>query len=167
VRDSYHITSVARLLASFAGRGILAAPLSKALCFYDWKFHMNQLFKTSISRSSLTVVTMTFMPFVLGGCSPKDLPLPEHEQGLKTVSGQIVTCDIEELGSSGRTIFVGMAVDAPGEPYIRFNYPRDERLKYETWCDQNSVVTITYKAKSTERRPEITYWAESIEENET
>lgn len=125
-----------------------------------------QLFKISISRSSIAVVAMIFLTFVLGGCSPKDLPLPEHEQGLKTASGQIVSCDIEELGNSGQKVFAGMAIDAPGEPYIRFNFPKDEYLKYASWCDEHTVVTITYKAKSTELRPEITYWAESIEENE-
>ena len=125
---------------------------------------MKQIFEISILRSSIAVIAMSLLPFVLGGCSPKDLPLPLHEQGLKTVSGKIVACDIEELGSSGRTIFVGMEIDAAGDPYIRFNFPRDERSQYETWCVQNADVTITYKAKSTELRPEISYWAESIEE---
>ncbi|MCP3999336.1 MAG: hypothetical protein GY727_00265 [Gammaproteobacteria bacterium] len=125
-----------------------------------------QLFKISISHSSTALVAVASFSFVLGGCSPKDLPLPEHEQGLKTASGQIVSCDIEALVDSGQTVFAGMAIDAPGEPYIRFNFPRDEYLKYASWCDEKTVVTITYKAKSTKLRPEITYWAKSIEEYE-
>jgi len=144
-----------------------SAHFNQLLCFQNRTFHMGKLIKSSISRGSFAVAAIIFLPFFLGGCQPKDLPLPEHEQGLKTVSGRILNCDIKELGSSGRTIFVGMAIDALGEPYIRINIPREEMPQYDIWCNENADVTITYRAKSTELSPEITYWAEDIEENET
>ena len=120
-----------------------------------------------ISRTLSNLSAISLWAVFLAGCQPKDLPLPESEQGLKTATGKIIFCDIKPLGRWGITIFVGLRLKAIGAPYIRFNIPSEDTPQYERWCSQNANVTITYKAKSTVMRPEITYWAESIVENET
>ncbi len=113
------------------------------------------------------ILPILLLTLLILGCSPKELPLPENEQGIKTISGAILSCDLQELGSFGRTIFLGIELDIPDSPYVRMNFPSDERAQYEGLCEEGASVTIRYKAKRTELRPEITYWVEDLELNGT
>ena len=115
-------------------------------------------------RRNQVILILTFLCF--SRLIYADVPIINNQQKIvRTISGSIKKCDFHKLGTWGFQVFVGVELDDPKAPYIRFNIPRTERLQYEVWCEKKSDVTIRYRIKRTKTKLGTTYWAEDIKEN--
>ena len=74
------------------------------------------------------------------------LEVPPHLQGELFAQGRIEQCEFQRIGRHGGQFFMGVTLDAPGAPYLRFNAASSERDRYEAMCARKPQVRITYHA---------------------
>lgn len=93
-----------------------------------------------------------------------DLPLPAGVAKVTNVTGRITDCDIENYtgGKSGPSLlFVGITLDEHVAPYLRWNPLKSKTEDLRVMCKERRIVT--YRAKRTLLRPQISYWIEHLE----
>ena len=91
------------------------------------------------------------------------LEVPPHLQGDLVANGRIEQCEFHSIGRHGGEFFMGVELDTPGIPYLRFNGPNSERENYEALCARRPVVRITYYAIKRVAGP-IRFWISNVAE---
>ena len=90
--------------------------------------------------------------------------VPAEPQGTLNARGRVSECDFQNIGGRhGSQFFLGITLDTPGTPYLRFNGNRAEREKYEELCSRKPEVKITYRAVQRVIGP-LRFWVEQIHE---
>ena len=70
--------------------------------------------------------------------------VPPEFRGTLVAQGRITHCDFERI--RGGQFFMGVTLDTPGVPYLRFNAASSERGTYEAMCARRPKVHVTYHA---------------------
>ncbi|MBD9480507.1 hypothetical protein [Pseudoxanthomonas sp. PXM02] len=89
--------------------------------------------------------------------------VPAHLQGSLVIQGRIVDCDFQQIGRRGGDFFMGIRLDEPAAPYLRFNGRRSERSVYEALCARKPTVRVTYHAVKRIIGP-VRFWIDDVVE---
>lgn len=92
------------------------------------------------------------------------ISVPSELQGTLMAQGRIAHCDFQNIGGRhGSEFFLGITLDTPGAPYLRFSTRRAERDRYKKMCSRKPEVEIAYRAVKRVIGP-VRFWIEQIEE---
>ena len=97
----------------------------------------------------------------MAGISVIEVEPPAHLRGVMEVHGRIAGCEFQNI--SGGDFFMGVTVDVPETPLLRFNVPRSQRADHEALCARNPEVRIRYHAVKRVFGP-VRFWITSITE---
>ena len=89
--------------------------------------------------------------------------VPANLRGPLVAHGRISHCDFQSIGLRGGEFFLGVTLDAPEAPYLRFNARISEREFYEDLCARKPTVRITYRAIKRVLGP-VGFWIDRVTE---
>lgn len=89
--------------------------------------------------------------------------VPTDLRGTLVAEGRIVHCDFQRIGRRGGEFFMGVTLDTPGVPLLRFNGPSSERSRYEAMCTRQPDVRIAYHAVKRVLGP-VRFWIDDLSE---
>ena len=113
-----------------------------------------------MSKYALILVALVLVALVYGTVK---LDVPPHLQGTLIAQGRIDKCEFQRIGRHGGEFFMGVTLDAPETPYLRFNAPSSERDRYEAMCARKPAVRITYHAVRRILSP-VRFWIQQVTE---
>ncbi|GAB2513294.1 hypothetical protein GCM10027084_28890 [Pseudoxanthomonas sangjuensis] len=88
---------------------------------------------------------------------------PEGLRGTLEAQGRVTNCEFRGLGRYSSQYFMGLTLDTPSTPYLRFNGPTKERKNYEAMCSRKPVVHVYYHAVKRVFGP-VRFWIDRISE---
>ena len=77
--------------------------------------------------------------------------------------GRVTDCEFRDLGRYNSQFFMGVTLDTPSTPYLRFNGPARERKDYEAMCSRKPAVHVYYHAVKRVLGP-VRFWIDRISE---
>ena len=91
------------------------------------------------------------------------IDVPPNLQGALVAQGHITHCDFQRIGRHGGEFFMGVTVDTPGTPILRFNAPNSKRGGYEAMCARKPAIRVTYHAVKRIFGP-VRFWIDHVAE---
>ena len=93
-----------------------------------------------------------------------ELPLPEGISKVNRAEGRIKNCEIKEPsgGKHGGKLFVGMQLDDPEIPYLRWNPENYSAVAIKDFCERSANVQVLFEAQRLVLRPKVSYWIKDI-----
>jgi hypothetical protein len=88
---------------------------------------------------------------------------PASLRGKLEAQGRITDCDFQGLGRYNSQFFMGVTLDTPGTPLLRFNGPSRERKTFEAMCSRKPAVRVYYHAIKRVLGP-VRFWIDNISE---
>ena len=115
-------------------------------------------------NSKLVSAGVIFLVVILAFAGTVELPLPEGVSKRSHIIGYIEKCNIK-LPGNGKyksKLFVGLTVQNPDLPYLRWNPEGHSVDQIRAYCEDKANVEIWYKAQRLILRPKVSYWITKI-----